>query len=88
MKRILVWLIVVVAAGFTVGVPRAQDAAKDWPARTVRIIIPLGAGGGAATGCAALPLSRHNPRHSASRDNIAQIGIRYSQGTRSMRWRR
>ena len=28
MKRILVWLIVVVAAGFTVGVPRAQDAAK------------------------------------------------------------
>ena len=57
MKRILVWLIVVVAAGFTVGVPRAQDAAKDWPARTVRIIIPLGAGGGAATGCGALPRS-------------------------------
>ena len=57
MKRILVWLIVVVAAGFTVGVPRAQDAAKDWPARTVRIIIPLGAGGGAATGCVALTRS-------------------------------
>jgi tripartite-type tricarboxylate transporter receptor subunit TctC len=29
----------------TVAAP-AQDAAKDWPNRTVRIIIPLGAGGG------------------------------------------
>ncbi len=47
MNRISVWAAVAVAtvlAGSSAA--PAQDAIKDWPTRTVRIIIPLGAGGG------------------------------------------
>ena len=34
------------AAALSASPAPAQDVAKDWPSRTVRIIIPLGAGGG------------------------------------------
>jgi tripartite-type tricarboxylate transporter receptor subunit TctC len=44
MTRVLIAAIVALLA--MAGAVPAQDATKDWPSRTVRIIIPLAAGGG------------------------------------------
>ena len=46
MTRILLGLALIASALGPVAPAAAQEAAKDWPTRTVRIIIPLGAGGG------------------------------------------
>ena len=47
MKRVLAWPVIAIAALLAAGTAApAQDVVKDWPTRTVRIIIPLGAGGG------------------------------------------
>ena len=45
MKRIAA-AVLIGAAALSASPAPAQDVAKDWPSRTVRIIIPLGAGGG------------------------------------------
>ena len=44
--RIVLGLAIIAFTFGLVAPAAAQDAAKDWPTRTVRIIIPLGAGGG------------------------------------------
>jgi tripartite-type tricarboxylate transporter receptor subunit TctC len=47
MKPVPACLVIACAALLAAGATaRAQDAVRDWPTRTVRIIIPLGAGGG------------------------------------------
>ena len=46
MKRFFVWPVVAAALLAASAAAPAQDASKDWPTRTVRIVIPLGAGGG------------------------------------------
>ena len=46
MQRVLAWPAVVLAAFLSINAAYAQDPVKDWPTRTVRIFIPLGAGGG------------------------------------------
>ena len=39
--------VIAIAGLLAAGIPEtAQDVARDWPNRTVRIFIPLGAGGG------------------------------------------
>jgi tripartite-type tricarboxylate transporter receptor subunit TctC len=44
--RILLGLALIASTLGLIAPAAAQEAAKDWPTRTVRIIIPLGAGGG------------------------------------------
>ena len=46
MTRVLTWPIIALAFLSLSPASVAQDAIKDWPTRTVRIYIPLGAGGG------------------------------------------